>query len=394
MNKFKKELQNILENDPLKLLNTKSRKSTVISSEKRLIDSFEEINSFFEKEGREPKETSDILERQLYSRLQGIRANFEKAEVLKSYDKNNLLEYAKKESLKKMKTIDDILESDSLGLLDKDNDYIFDLKNVPKTKEMPNIIASRRPCKDFNKFEHLFKQCHLDLSSGKRKLRPFKKEQQISKGNFFILKGIMVYVANKGAMERVKNKINARLKCVFENGTEADMLLRSLAARLYENGRRITEHEENMVLESFNTIDSHDKETGFLYIVKSNSDKEEIRSIKNLYKIGFSTIPVEKRIKNSENNPTYLMSKVSIVSEFKCYNMNSQKLELLLHRFFSKSCLDIKIKDSQDRSHSPREWFVVPLPVIEEAIHLLLEGSIVNHEYDIENETIIRKLNR
>ena len=239
-------------------------------------------------------------------------------------------------------------------------------------------------------FETLFKQCHLDLSRGERKLRPFKMEQQISQGHFFILKGIMVYVAEVGKKERAKKKTNARLRCIFENGTESNMLLRSLAASLYENGRRITEHKEKF-LEGLNPVSSEDRESGFIYIVKPQKEREEIKGIKNLYKIGYSTIPVEKRIQNAENDTTYLMSKVSIVSEFQCYNINSQKLELLLHRFFSKSCLDVEIKDKQGKLYNPREWFIVPLPVIEEAIHLLIEGTITKHEYSIETKTIVRK---
>jgi len=390
MKRFEKELQDILENDPLKLLDIKSKSSNTISPDERLISSFKEINSFFEKNEREPGKSNDIEERKLYSRLKGLREDINKVEALREYDRFDLLKGVKKENFKEIKTIDDVLKDDALGLLNKDNDNIFDLTNVPQTKEMPDSIAKRKPCKDFDNFEPLFKQCHLDLSKGERKLRPFKMEQKISQGHFFILKGIMVYVAEVGKKERAKKKTNARLRCIFENGTESNMLLRSLAASLYENGRRITEHTQKL-LEELNPISSEDRESGFIYIVKPQKEREEIKGIKNLYKIGYSTIPVKKRIQNAENDPTYLMSKVSIVSEFQCYNINSQKLELLLHRFFAKSCLDVEIKDKQGKRCNPREWFIVPLPVIEEAIHLLIKGTITEHEYSIETKTIVRK---
>lgn len=119
--------------------------------------------------------------------------------------------------------------------------------------------------------------------------------------------------------------------------------------------------------------------------------EQKIKVIKNLYKIGYSTTPVEKRIQNAENNPTYLMEKASIVSEFECYNMNTQKFELLLHKFFAKSCLDIEIEDSQGKRHFPREWFIVSFPIIEEAIYLLIKGTIIEYEYHIESQVIRRK---
>ena len=195
---------------------------------------------------------------------------------------------------------------------------------------------------------------------------------------------------------REEKKTDARLRCIFENGTESNMLLRSLARELYKDGRRITKHEDRMFED---IISEDDTETGFIYLLKSESEKQlkigdrtqKVREMKNLYKIGYSTIPVEKRIQNAENDPTYLMSRVSVVSEFQCYNMNSQKLELLLHRFFAKSCLEVEVIDSQGKTHKPREWFIVPLPVIEEAIHLLIEGSIAQYRYDINTQEIVRK---
>ena len=402
MSRFEEELQNILENDPLNLLDIKPKTSSV-SPDKRLVLSFQKINDFIKKHGREPEKSNNIEERKLYSRLDGIRKDFNKIETLMDYDSFNLLKEAKKKAdPKEIKTVDDILENDILGLLDKDGDDIFTLKNIPQTtKEMPSYIARRKPCDDFDKFEHLFKQCHFDLSTGKRKLRPFAKEQQISTGDFFILRGIMVFVAHVGDRERLKNRTNARLRCIFENGTESDMLLRSLSTALYRSdGHRITEHEDKMIPD--NQVSSQDNKTGFIYVLKSKSEKkvkieereQKIGNIKNLYKIGYSTNPVKERIQNAENEPTYLMGKVSIVSEFECYNMNTQKLESLLHKFFSKSCLDVEIENSEGKRHIPREWFIVPLPVIEEAIHLLMDGTIVKYNFDFKDQTIVKKEER
>lgn len=75
--------------------------------------------------------------------------------------------------------------------------------------------------------------------------------------------------------------------------------------------------------------------------------------------------PVEERIKNSTEDPTYLMAPVKIISTFECYNLNPQKLEQLLHNFFGESCLNIDIYDKHGKRHTPREWFIAPFEVIE-----------------------------
>jgi len=185
--------------------------------------------------------------------------------------------------------LDDILEDDALGILDSDAESIFDLKHVPKETTMPDYVARRKPCKDFKDFEYLFKKCQTDLTEGKRRLNPFKNEQQIEKGYFFVLKGVLLYVAEVGKRKPDENgKVNARLRCIFENGTESDMLLRSLAAELYKNGRRVTEHEDKL-LDGLKGISDDDKEAGFIYVLKSRSKDGKISAIDNLYK-GSSTI--------------------------------------------------------------------------------------------------------
>ena len=129
----------------------------------------------------------------------------------------------------------------------------------------------------------------------------------------------------------------------------------------------------------------------FIYILKSKSEKQEIKEIQNLYKIGFSKVSVEERIKNAIQEPTYLMADVKIVMAYKCYNMNTHKLEQLVHGFFGRSCLNIDVFDINGNRHTPREWFIAPLHVIEQAIHYIIAGSIINYRYDDINEEIINK---
>jgi hypothetical protein len=287
-------------------------------------------------------------------------------------------------------SLEDIFKDDDLGLLKDWSDDIFDMKHIPKEVAVPDYIAQRTVCQNFQQYEPLFKQCQTDIVSGKRKLMPFANEQQIHQGDFFVLKGVLTYVASVGEKEMRNKKTDARLHCVFENGTESDMLLRSLARELYKNGRRVTVHEDRL-LDGLKGIESDDKESGYIYILKSHSQREEIQSINHLYKIGFSRLPIQERIKNASQEPTFLMAPVSEIASYQCFNLNPQKLELLLHTFFACVCLNIDVFDGNGQRHMPREWFVVPLPFINKAIELLLSGEIVNYRYDPDLQKIVER---
>ncbi|KIM06590.1 MAG: hypothetical protein KU29_08375, partial [Sulfurovum sp. FS06-10] len=285
-------------------------------------------------------------------------------------------------------SIDDILNDDAFGLLgNDDSEDIFTFKHIPKQKEttMPEYVASRKPCKEFNKYEHLFVKVQEELRTGMRKVVKFQNEQQIKKGYYFILKGVLLYVADVGEQIKAGGKTNARLKLIFENGTESDMLLRSLSAELYKHGKRVSEYDETN-LEGLYEVNQKDEKSGYIYILESLSTDEKIASIKNLYKIGYSTIPVKERIKNTINEPTYLMAPVRIVSVYETYNMNTQKFEQLIHKFFGKVCLNVDIYGDDGKRYTPREWFIVPLEVIEQAIEFIKTGEIVNYRYDEKNK--------
>jgi hypothetical protein len=398
---FDKELETILETDPLGLLETKPKTSSVISADDRLIASFEEINAFMRERNREPAASRDIGERKLYSRLKGLRESPEKALALTEFDTFDLLGDVKIPEPKEIKTVDDVLEDDMLGLLgDGDSSEgsdpidIFNLKNISKSIDMPDYIAKRKPCKDFERFEPLFKQNHAELALKKKKMRPFTSELQIKPDTFFVLQGMMVYVANIGQKElRNFGNVNARLYCVFENGTESNMLLRSLAAALWKenNSRQIVNADQKELFNDDGKILDDDKATGYIYILRSLSENPKIKEIKDLYKIGFSSQSVKQRIQNAAQEPTYLMADVMILTEFKTFNLNPQKLEKLLHRFFAETCLNLDVFDNEGKRHTPREWFIVPQHIIETAITLLINGEIVNYRYAYQKQEIVSK---
>lgn len=378
-------LDEILGDDPLGLLSEPKSKAKSLNADDRLLSSFEEINNFIEKNGNEPQKSANMGERNLFSRLQGIRKNPEKIEYLKPYDRFNILEAVE------INSIDDILNDDAFGLLGSDSeDDIFTFKHTPKEKVQTDFVAQRKPCKNFKIYEHLFEVVQKDLKNGSRKLSKFN-ERFFEEGNFFILKGVLAYLEKIDKPQKDKfNKLDGRTKIIFENGTESNMLLRSFGKGLYEDGYFVS-LQDDRVLNKLSPILEEDAKTGYIYILESLSSDEKIATIKNLYKIGYSTIPVKERIKNATNEPTYLMAPVKIVAIYETYNMNTQKFEQLMHKFFAKVCLSVDIFGDDAKRYTPREWFIAPLEAIEKTIELIISGEIVDCSYDENREKIVYK---
>ena len=381
---YDKELKKILNEKPFYVL--KLRITKITTDELRLKDSFEEINKFIDQNGKEPVETSNILERKLFSRLKQLQKDYEKVLNLKEFDRHNLFK-----NVKEIKTVDDILENDVLGLLEDDPENIFDIKNIPKNKSKADFVARRKPCKNFKDYENKFKEIQKDLSEGKRKLIHYK-EPHLKEDRYYILDGILVYL-EKIQEENIKvfegksgdKRNDPRTRCIFENGLESNMYLRSLGKELHINGSTVIHTNEEAFKEfneGFASITHEDKATGNIYVLSSLSEKPEIKSIKNLYKIGYCTTSVEKRIENAENETTFLMAPVKIVSSYKTFNLNPQKLEDVIHQFFSERCLDIKIANKDGNYKKPKEWYIVPIKVIEHAIELIINRQIQNYKFD------------
>ena len=392
-------LKEIFENDPFGLLIVKPKKSAVRTSDERLAASFDEINDFIENNEREPKpDPTNISEYKLYSTLKGLRENEEKMMALEPQDKYGLLNIEKKE----INSLDDILGDDFLDILGDDAEGLFTFKHTPKDYERAkaDFVGKRFKCKDFDKYEHLFKEVQDDLALGKRKLVDFK-EPNLREGNYYIHNGIL-FLLESITYERddhykedgTRVRKDGRTRCIFENGTESNILKRSVEKNLYKNGKVVTQNVDKVIeefTETFSGITNEDKENGHIYVLTSQSEKEEIASLENLYKIGYSSTSVQERIKNAENEPTYLMAPVKIESSWMCYNMNAQKFEQLIHRFFGHTCLEIDVFDKNGIRHTPREWFIAPLKAIEQAVTLLDSGEIINYRYNKENEVIVKK---
>jgi len=395
-------LDDIFNDDEFGLLDITPTSSNIKSEEDRLIESFEEINLFIDKNGREPNKSS-MSEYGLLARLRNFRENEENKKILKPFDRHNLLGYVEMEK----PTIDDILNDDEFGLLDIDNKLdIFKFKHTPKPEDRAktDFTAKRKPIKEkeFKKYEKIFQQVHRELKDGIRKIKEFKDvEQHLKVGHFYILNGVMCYLEefkegrdNVKLKKDVKRRKDGRTRTIFENATVSNMNYRSLGKSLYTNGKIVTEphslEQPNLFVDS-NGVKENDIPTGWIYVLKSKSDNPKLKNIKDLYKIGFSTKPIEKRIKNAKNEATYLFDEVQIVATYEVFNRNAKALESLLHRFFAHSCLNVDLFNNKGQRITPREWFVVPFEVIEESISLTIKESIINYEYDVLEKRIVLK---
>jgi hypothetical protein len=400
MAKKKLTIDDIFDDDDFGLLDSKAKTSTVKTDEERLIDSFEEINVFTDKNDREPSKSS-MSEYGLLAKLKNFRENEAQKQILKPFDRHNLLGFVEIEK----QTIDDILnEDDKLGLLDSDKDLdIFKFKHTPKPEDRADadFVAQRKPIKEkaFEKYEVMFLKVHKEIKEGRRKIKPFKDaERNLKEGQFYILDGLLLYLdkANVKLEEKEEKagtilRIDGRTRTVFENGTFSNMLFRSLGKQIQKDGKLVTNTSNKIEQDLFvNTglVKEEDLQTGWIYVLKSKSTNAEIAGINNLYKIGFASNSVDQRIKNAKNEATYLFADVKKVATYKVYNRNADKLEGLLHRFFANACLDIDLLNEKGQRLNPREWFVVPFEVIEETIQLILNENIVNYEYDTMNKRI------
>jgi len=268
----KKTLQDIFDDDEFGLLNVKNT-SPARNENERLVASFDEINDFYEKNQRIPELERSIQEHQLYSRLKSLRENPAKAQLVKEHDKFGLLNYEAKE----MNSLDDIFEDDSLGLLKDDSEGLFDLKHIKSADERASadFVARRKPCKDFEKYEGKFKEIQKDLARGKRKLVPFK-EENLRPGDFYVHNGILLLLESVDFEQEVQEfksgsrlRKDGRTRVIFENGTESNMLFRSLYKSLLANGNAVSENIDKLneeFIEKFSNITDEDKEAGYIYI--------------------------------------------------------------------------------------------------------------------------------
>ncbi|WP_110687332.1 GIY-YIG nuclease family protein [Salinicola aestuarinus] len=420
--------------DELGLLNVAPPRSSAPSADQRLVASLRSIEAFVSQHEREPKQDAeDLNEATLAVQLASLRNDPAKIEGLAAWDTLSLLgssagdsedtsqdqpatssgagqkggsgeteaisptpvqAYVSPDSVT---SLDDIWDSDTLGLLsggDESVESIFDLTHVPESSErdMPEEIAQRTHCDDFYRFEGLFDQVREELRESDAEAVPFQMESQIDEGDMFVLNG-MLCIADQVGEESVGagRKFNPRLRVVFDNGTESNLLLRSLARALYkdETGRRILRRDSTF--DAMQGITHHDKRTGLIYILRSLSQDPTLRGIRNLYKIGYTEKELDQRIAGAERQQTYLEAPVQVVTSFECYNLDPRRFERLVHAMLHHQRVNVQLHSRDGSTYRPREWFDVELVTAREIVNRIVDGTIAQYRMDNTVGRLVKK---
>ena len=364
--------------------------------EERIIAGFEEIQRFVKEHGCSPQhgEGRDIFERLYAVRLDRISELQECRDLVAPMDHQGLLSGQPNALMTDAAEIDDDALLAELGI-EVEASAITELKHVRSTaeKKAAEDIANRDRCEDFATFRPLFEQVQKELKSGLRETRPFEMKAEIEKGRFFIVGGQKAYVAEKGEVTiNDQGRTDARLRVIFDNGTESNMLMRSLQRAMNKDdaGRRITDPSAGPLF-SDQTMDG-DEASGTIYVLRSKSEHPLVVANRNLvHKIGVTNMSVEKRIAGAPLQTTYLMAGVEIVATYELYNINRTKLENLIHRIFDPSRLEIEIMDRFGRPVTPKEWFLVPIFAINDAVEKIKDGTIADFFYDPAQAKFIRR---
>jgi hypothetical protein len=400
------------EEDAFGLLASKPPAPARSSEEDIIVNQFAAISTFFDEHGVEPGSTENarnpsLSEYTLEGNLEAFRGDEKHRRLLEPYDRHGLLGPAAV-AAPVPTSIDDILASED-PLLSGPADDIFDLKHVtdPALVKIngPDEIARRRPCAEFERFAPIFAEIKEDLKSGRRYTKRFESAETIVPGATFILNGIISYIASVDERQRRGKDYNGRIRVIFDNGTEANYLWRSFARAFYEdvNGLQILEsaptvsgplfggtgHVSGPLFTGEPEKDEFGEVQGTVYIVESLSEDPNIVALKGrLYKIGFTTQPIDKRLADVEKDPTFLCAKVQLRATYET-NFSPRKLEQLLHQFFAHTNLQVEVV--LGRPVVPKEWFVVPLDLVEEAVTRILDRSIIGYRYDAVSRKILSR---
>ena len=295
------------------------------------------------------------------------------------------------------KELEEIFD-DPLLEISEEETRLFDIPQDMRrviAKKKADYIAQHKLCENFEEYKPLFDKVHQELKEGKRSLVKINKTATLAEGRFYFVSGQMLLLEHIGELKKSSNFLpDARTRCIYENGTESDILLQTLRKGVVGDGYAVSELQEESGTHFFNNSDivSDDNVTGYIYVLSSLSDNPDVKAEENLYKIGFTTNNVEQRIANAANEPTYLMAPVKIEAVYKVVNMNSQKFEDIIHQLLYAVRYEVSVYDDDGVEHQPKEWFVVPLPVIDVIIKKIMDGSIVGYTYNPQMECLEKRV--
>ncbi|CAM5555420.1 GIY-YIG nuclease family protein [Eoetvoesiella caeni] len=410
--------------DEFGLLNVKARR--VSSNAPLEITSFEAISAFMDQHGRLPSDEGDLSEKLLARRLSSYQDSRGFHAILKPYDRHGLI--PETESMQDqtcgsafalaepspsayedttntvatvidaqdVTSLDDIFASAAFNEIDLGDESIFDIQHVPTLADRtsPDEIAQRTVCHDFYEFEHLFRDLHEGLKSRSIETVRFQQSSQVQEGDAFIMEGVLCLIDKIGEYRLDSTgRYDPRLRVIFENGTESNHLLQSLAKRLFsdETGRRIVRGADS-VEDAFNNISHKDKRAGQIYFVATLSENPTLKAIPNLVKIGYTELTVEERTKNAVRDIAFLESPVKILASIECFNLNPNKFESLIHGFLHAQRLKMTLTGKDGKAYNPREWFSVPLDTAREIVRRIIDGSIVHYRMDNTTCRLVKKV--
>lgn len=366
---------------------------THTKQEERIIAGFEEIQNFVEKHGSLPEhgEDKDIFERLYAVRLDQIIKLKDHKVLLGDLDYQNILSGNYDETINISEDLSDEELLAKLGVDDDVEDSITKLKYVKTSSEKRAVeeMANKKVCEDFEQFKPLFDEVKKEIDIGYRNTIRFRKDAGFTKTSlneeqFVIVGGQMAYIANIGEPIKAPNgEDDARLRVIYSNGTESNILLRSLIRAMYkdETSRFVSEPNLGPLFSGENSED--DLESGTIYVLRSLSDHPLVKENRNvIHKIGVTGQEVKKRISNAKNDPTYLMADVEVVATYKLANINRMKLEKVIQKFFGNANLEIEVKDRFGKLVKVKEWFLVPMFVIDEMVDKIKDGTIGDYYYD------------
>lgn len=362
--------------------------------DERIIAGFEEIQRFVDEHGRIPQhgEDRDIFERLYAVRLDRMKSLEECRTLLAPLDRQELLEAPATPPPEPLEALsDDELLAELEGAAGAPE--ITELRHVRSSaeKRAAEEIANRERCEDFHKFKPLFEEVQRDLETGRRQTREFELKAEIRPGSWFIVGGQKAYVAEVGELfTNAQGRTDARLRVIFDNVTESNMLMRSLQRALNkdEAGRRITEPVAGPLFAD--KEEEGDQASGTIYVLRSKSDHPLVSANRDLvHKIGVTNLDVFQRIAGARLQPTFLMADVEVVATYELFNINRSRLEHVIHRVFQPARLDIEIVDRFGRPVVAREWFLVPIFAIDEAVARIKDGSITRYVYDPQTARLV-----
>jgi hypothetical protein len=389
--KFTKEDEDLLAELGVEVEAKKVKKYT--AKEERIIAGFEEIQKFVEEHGRLPQhgEDRDIFERLYAVRLDRIREQKECQELLQDLDTQNLLTASPASDFSVPEGINDDELLEALGVEVDSDASITKLKHVRSSADKRAVeeVANRTRCEDFEQFKPLFERVQKELDAGIRETIRFRKDAgftktELKKAQFLIVGGQMAYIAEVGESFKAPNgEEDARLRVIYSNGMESNILLRSLIRAMYkdETSRFVTDPKLGGLFSG--EISEDDQSSGTIYVLRSQSTHPTIQESRDvIHKIGVTGSDIKKRIANAKNEPTFLMADVEVVVTYQLANINRFKLERLIHQFFDHARIDIEIKDRFGKPVRVREWFLVPIFVIDEMVERIKDGTIEAYYYD------------